>query len=132
MIADLGLAGRIDLAGPRTAAGLDELWQDTDLLVLPSLCETFGMVVTEALARGIPALVRADTGAQEALSLAGSPLPGACFAADDLADTLCRWLTDAAVRQAWAGAARSAGPLLPTWAATARAVAAAMLPGDKR
>ncbi|WP_447924547.1 glycosyltransferase family 4 protein [Georgenia muralis] len=68
-VAAEGLTGRVRLPGPLTGPALDEEWRATDLLVLPSRTETFGLVVVEALARGIPAVVGAGTGAEEALGL---------------------------------------------------------------
>ena len=53
-----GLADRVRLVGPRTGAELDAAYAAADLLVLASRGETYGMVVTEALARGIPVLAR--------------------------------------------------------------------------
>ena len=47
-----GLAERVRLVGPLTGAALDAAYAAADLLVLPSRGETYGMVVTEALARG--------------------------------------------------------------------------------
>ncbi len=73
-----GLADRVRLSGPLTGADLERAWQATDLLLLPSRAETWGMVVTEALARGVPAVVSRGTGSQEALGAAGDgALPGA-------------------------------------------------------
>ena len=42
-----------------------EVMQQTDVLVLPSLCDSFGLVVTEALACGLPVIVTPNTGASE-------------------------------------------------------------------
>lgn len=136
------LGDRVAVRGPLDGPDLDELWQRTDLLVLPSLAETFGMVVTEAVARGIPAVVAAGTGAQEALELGGDPPPGAAIDLADLADPsdpadlaqlLRRWLTDPSLREAWSRAARAAAPRLPTWDDAARTVAAAFaLPAPTR
>ena len=50
---------------------LDQKWDTADLLVLTSRIETYGLVVVEALARGIPAVVSAGTGAVEALQEGG-------------------------------------------------------------
>jgi glycosyltransferase involved in cell wall biosynthesis len=44
--------GRVRFAGPRTGADLARIYVSADVLVLPSRAETYGMVVTEALARG--------------------------------------------------------------------------------
>ena len=95
------------MAGPRTGADLDAGYAGADLLVLASRGETYGMVVTEALARGIPVLATAVGGLPEALGRApdGSRARPAGPPDDPaaLADALRRWLTDA-------GAAASAAP----------------------
>jgi glycosyltransferase involved in cell wall biosynthesis len=62
-----GLAGRVELTGPLTGAALGAAYAGTDLLVVPSRAETYGMVVTEALARGIPVLVSDAGGLPETL-----------------------------------------------------------------
>jgi glycosyltransferase involved in cell wall biosynthesis len=93
-IEDADLLDRIDLTGvlPRDAA-----WAGADLAVLPSLAEAYGMVVTEALARGIPAIV-ADGGPAEALGAdSDGRRPGAVVPRDEpaaLVGELRRWLTD--------------------------------------
>ena len=117
--------GRVTIRGAAAGADLEELWRRTDLLVLPSLAETFGMVVTEALARGVPAVVTAGTGAQEALGLAGEPAPGAAVDLADLPRTLGRWLRDERLRADWATAAAGAAERLPAWRDAALAVASA-------
>jgi len=73
-----GLGERVLLTGPRAGDELEAAWDATDLLLLPSFAETWGLVVTEALARGIPAVVGLGTGAEEALGRTGEDrLPGA-------------------------------------------------------
>ncbi|HLS72226.1 MAG TPA: glycosyltransferase family 4 protein [Actinomycetaceae bacterium] len=67
-LAGAGLTDRVTLPGTVRGSDLEELWQRTDLLLVPSLVETYGLVVTEALARAIPAVVAAGTGAVEALT----------------------------------------------------------------
>lgn len=42
-----------------------EIMQESDVLVLPSLSDAFGLVVTEALASGLPVIVTPNTGASE-------------------------------------------------------------------
>ena len=54
--ADLGVADRVRLSGPLVGAELESAYAGCDLLVTASRGETYGMVVTEALARGIPVL----------------------------------------------------------------------------
>lgn len=54
--ASLALADRVQLHGEQSAAALDRFYHGADLFVLPSHYEGYGMVVTEALARGLPVL----------------------------------------------------------------------------
>ncbi|SCF08587.1 Glycosyltransferase Family 4 [Micromonospora viridifaciens] len=65
-----GLAGRVRLPGPCAGAALDAAYAAADLLVLPSRQETYGMAVTEALARGVPVLGSDTGGLPEALGRA--------------------------------------------------------------
>lgn len=130
-IAAAGLTDRIDVSGPLGREALEERWDRADLLVLPSLHETFGLVVTEALARGIPAVVSRDTGAVEALTGLSGPdaavidarsVPGALitpFDTGDIAATLAGWLDDPALRAAWRERAAAARAIQRPWSATA-------------
>ncbi|HEY0950704.1 glycosyltransferase family 4 protein, partial [Nocardioides sp.] len=65
------LGGRVDLVGPQTRAELDVTYAEADLLVLASRAETYGMVVTEALARGLPVVASDVGGVREALGGGG-------------------------------------------------------------
>ena len=90
---------------------LAELYHASDLLLLPSRREAFGMVVSEAAAAGIPAFVTAGTGSEEALA-AGRALPPEPAA---WADALRDWLTDPAHRAALRQEALQRRADLPTW-----------------
>ncbi|WP_150460681.1 glycosyltransferase family 4 protein [Nesterenkonia ebinurensis] len=68
------LPGRVEHRGVLDSEQMGALWAEADLLLLPSLVETYGMVVTEACAHGVPAFVSAGTGAEEAAGEAGIPL----------------------------------------------------------
>jgi glycosyltransferase involved in cell wall biosynthesis len=63
----LGLRNRVSIPGELRGAALEGEWAAADLSLLISQAETYGLVVTESLARGIPVVVRAGTGAVEAL-----------------------------------------------------------------
>jgi len=114
----------IRFVGPRTGVGLEQAYADADLLVLPSRAETYGMVVTEALARGVPVVATAVGGVPEALGAApDGTLPGRLVPPDDpraLADALRAWLTDSGLRERWRAAALARRDTLPRWTATAR------------
>lgn len=123
-----GLAGRIQLAGPRTGAELSAAYAAADLLVLPSRAETYGMVVTEALARGIPVIAADVGGVPEALGGAtdggatDGGLPGMLVPPADLAaltDALRQWLDQPATRARLRQAAWARRAALPGWGDTA-------------
>ncbi len=114
---------RVQFVGPRTGADLDAAYAAADLLVLASRGETYGMVVTEALARGIPVLATAATGIPEALGHApDGSLPGMLVEPDDLAGALRRWLGDADLRDRLRRSARGRRTTLTGWTVTAGAV----------
>jgi glycosyltransferase involved in cell wall biosynthesis len=121
------LGDRVRFAGPRTGADLDRSYASADLLVLPSRAETYGMVVTEALARGIPVLATAVDGLPAALGRApDGSVPGMLVARDDpaaLASALRRWLDDADLRQRLRRAAQDRRSTLTGWAVTTELIA---------
>ncbi len=125
--ADAGLVERVEFPGPRTGAELDRSYAAADLLVLPSRAETYGMVVTEALARGLPVLATEVGGVPEALGhVAAGIRPGTLVAPDDpaaLAAALRVWLGDAELRARWRQAARERRESLFGWSRTASILA---------
>jgi glycosyltransferase involved in cell wall biosynthesis len=129
-VAALGLGDRVRFVGPRAGDDLAATYAATDLLVLASRAETYGMVVTEALAYGIPVLATAVGGVPEALGRApDGALPGLLAPPDDpdaLAAALRRWLDDADARRTIRAAALGRRATLGGWDATARAVAAVL------
>jgi glycosyltransferase involved in cell wall biosynthesis len=122
---ELAVAGdRVRFTGPLAGDALDREYAAADLLVLPSRAETYGMVVTEALARGIPVVAGDVGGVSEALGDGGLLVPPGDPAA--LGAALRRWLTEPALRERLRGAARARRPTLRTWSATAADVAAVL------
>jgi glycosyltransferase involved in cell wall biosynthesis len=100
-LARAGVADRVRLVGPLAGAALAQAYAAADLLVLPSLAETYGMVVTEALARGIPVVATSVGGVSEALGDTVDGGPGLLVPPGDveaLAGALRSWLTDPALR----------------------------------
>ncbi len=114
-----GLADRVTLVGPRTGPDLDAAYDAADLLVLPSRVEAYGMVVTEALARGVPVLATDAGGVTEALGDG----PGLLVPPGDpaaLAAGLRRWLTEPGLRDDLRAAARARRNALTGWEVTTR------------
>jgi glycosyltransferase involved in cell wall biosynthesis len=123
---EYGLDDRMRLVGPHTGDQLDGLYAAADLLVLPSRGETYGMVVTEALARGIPVLATAVGGVPEALGHApDGSLPGILVEPDEpaaLAGALRRWLSEPDLRGRLRHSARLRRDSLTSWTATSELV----------
>jgi glycosyltransferase involved in cell wall biosynthesis len=122
-----GIADRVIFSGLRTGTDLDQAYATADVLVLPSHAETYGMVVTEALARGLPVITTAVGGLPEALGRTrdGRPPgllvpPGDCAA---LAAALRQWLTDAGLRESLRAAARDRRTTLSGWDVTSNRIA---------
>jgi len=116
---------RIRLAGPLDERALGALYARTDLFVMSSLYEGYGMVLGEALVRGLP--IVATTGGAAAATVpdrAALKVPPGDIEA--LSRALRRAMTDAALRRKLADAAWAAGRKLPRWEDTARIVAGAI------
>jgi glycosyltransferase involved in cell wall biosynthesis len=126
-VLDGGLEGRVRFSGPQTGADLSRSYGVSDLLVLPSRGETYGMVVTEALARGLPVVAAEVGGVPEALGHgADGTRPGLLVPPDDpvaLRDALQAWLEDADLRRQLRRAARERRASLSRWSTTTSLVA---------
>ena len=124
---DGGLEGRMDFPGPRTGADLDRSYAAADVMVLASRAETYGMVVTEALARGLPVVAAEVGGLTEALGQgADGILPGLLVPPEDaaaLGAALRAWLGDAGLRGRLRKAARERRALLSGWSTTTSVIA---------
>jgi glycosyltransferase involved in cell wall biosynthesis len=122
-----GLADRVGFAGTATGADLDRAYAAADVIVLASRGESYGMVLTEALARGLPVIATDVGGVSEALGHGGDGTrPGLLFRADDpraLAEALRSWLTDADLRTRLRQAARERRESLNGWSTTTAIVA---------
>jgi len=113
-IPGFGLDGRVILHGEQDEAALADAYHQADLFVLASHHEGYGMVLTEALARGLP-IVSTTAGAIPETVPAGA---GRLVPPDDaqaLADALRELLTDADAYRQLAEGAAEARETLPSW-----------------
>jgi glycosyltransferase involved in cell wall biosynthesis len=109
-----GLDDRVSFTGELEQIKLDALLHDTDLFVMPTLYEGYGMAVAEALARGIP-VIATDTGATSTLLAHGGGLivpPGDAAA---LRTALARVIGDRRELTALRQGALAAREHLPAW-----------------
>lgn len=136
MIEEHGLAERVRLTGPRTGTRMAESFEVADLLVLPSRVESYGMVATEALARGIPVLASDAGGVREALGWdPDGGLPGILVPPNDasaLAAGLRSWFTRPAQRAGVRASARKRRGRLDGWEVTSRRLAGVLQPPGTR
>ena len=132
----IGLDDRVSFPGPRTGADLDRSYAAADVLVLASRAETYGMVVTEALARGLPVVAAEVGGVPEALGHgADGTRPGLLVPPGDpaaLGAALRSWLGDADLRSRLRRAARERRESLAGWPVTTSSVLAGVLAGAAR
>lgn len=122
-----GMEDRVQFAGPRTGPELERSYAGADLMVLGSRAETYGMVITEALAHGLPVVVAEVGGVTEALGYGADQIrPGLLVPPGDppaFGLALRAWLTDAELRRRLRQAARARRELLPRWSTTATILA---------
>ncbi len=114
-----GIGDRVCFPGPQTGDDLARAYATADVLVLASRGEAYGMVVTEALARGLPVITTTAGGLPEALGWTTNGCrPGLLVSPGDsgaLAAALRDWLAHASLRQRLREAARERRSTLSGW-----------------
>ncbi len=129
-----GLTDRVEITGALTR---EQAFRGVDLGLLPSRLEAYGLVVTEALARGIPSIV-SEGGPEEALGRTSTGVvPGVVVPPGDpvaLAGALRRWLTDPSHRADLRAAALVRRETLDGWDEAARTLVVGLttVPGIAR
>jgi len=122
-IARLGLDDRVSLVGEQDEAGLVPLYDRADLFVLASYHEGYGMVLAEALARGLPIV------ATKAGAIPGTVPPSAGMLVEPgdpaaFAGALRQIMTEPALRDLLSAGATSERERLASWADAVRAFSA--------
>ena len=119
-----GMADRITLLGPVDEAHLARLYDTADIFVMASHYEGYGMVLSEALARGLPIVCTTGGAAAETVP------DGAAVKVEPASPRALAWSIgrvleeDGQLRRSIADAAWAAATQLPRWNDTARTVAA--------
>jgi len=114
-----GLGAHVSLVGEVDARRLAELYDQADVCLLPSWYEGYGMVVTEALARGLPLIATTGGALQDTL-----PDTAALRVEPGRVDALCqaieRWLDDPGLRLKLTRAALNERAGLSDWPTAAQ------------
>jgi glycosyltransferase involved in cell wall biosynthesis len=108
------LQDRVVVTGDVDAERLAQYYDRTDVFVLPTLYEGYGMAVAEALARGLP-VVSTATGAIPDLLAGGAGRIVPPGDVDALTSALAELIESDTARRRCAAAARAARERLPTW-----------------
>jgi glycosyltransferase involved in cell wall biosynthesis len=120
-----GLIDNVNAVGPVSDGALGALYDTADLFLMPSLFEGYGMVLAEAMARGLPIVCTTGGAAAETVPNAAAikvrPGDASAFGA-----AVGHLIADAGARAVLAEASWAAGQALPTWDDTARIVASAL------
>ncbi len=121
-IIEAGLSSQVQMSGPVPPADLADLYDRADVFVMPSRYEGYGMVMTEALARGLAVICTTGVAA------AGTIAAAAVFKIEtgnvqSLTTAIGKALDDDGWRQNLADAAWAAARNLPTWNDTATRIA---------
>jgi glycosyltransferase involved in cell wall biosynthesis len=121
-IRETKLGPRIVIVGPAGQEQLETYYAAADVFLLPSLYEGYGMVLAEAMARGLP--IVCTTGGAAAATVPDAAAikvpPGDVQA---LGSAIQRVLDDPPLRRKMSDAAWAAGKKLPRWDDTARTIA---------
>ena len=118
----LGLSGRVRLSGqiggPDSAGGvpvlpsggLVELYKSADAFVFPSLLETFGIAIVEAMAAGLPVIVGDSPGCRDVVRDGRDGLVVPARDAEALAAAMSTLMSDDDARRAYADRATARAP----------------------
>lgn len=123
---ELGIADRVTWTGAVSRGELDKAYAEADVLALATRAESWGMVVTESLGRGVPVLASEVGGLAEALGSTPAGRPGLLVPSGDasaMAGALRRWLEDDTLRGELRAAARLRRTTLTGWPTAAAKVA---------
>ncbi|MEL6344484.1 MAG: glycosyltransferase family 4 protein [Myxococcota bacterium] len=111
----MSLGERVQWLGELDTASLHDAYQRTDLFILPSFYETYGMVLAEAMTAGLPIISTRGGAIPQTVPASAGVLvePGDI---SGLASAIRSVLTDERTRERLSFGSRAAGKRLPDWA----------------
>jgi glycosyltransferase involved in cell wall biosynthesis len=121
------LDARVSFTGPLAGRALDAAYANADLVVVPSRAESFGMVIAEALARGIPVVAARVGGVAEALSNRAAGMLVSPDGSTALAAALREWCSNPALRAERAAGALAARENSRPWGETVSVIESVLL-----
>lgn len=89
--ADLGISDKVFFTGFVKDESLDKIYSSSDLFVMPSVSEPFGIVALEAIANKTPTIISKQSGASEVLS---HTLKVDFWDTDEMANKICAVLNN--------------------------------------
>ena len=122
---ELGIASRVRFMGAVVGDALEALWQSADLFALATHYEGYGMVIAEALKRGLPIVVT-NGGAAGALLTPEAGMVCPPGDRDQVSKTLRRLIFGTDLRREIADNAWQLGQTLSSWADQAALFARAL------
>ena len=121
-VGERNLGGHVTFAGSLSDAALAQLYHVTDIFVMASHYEGYGMALTEALARGLP-IVTTLSGAAAVQAPDEAALKVPVNDPEALKIALARVMGDRDLRQRMGDAAWAAAQHLPCWSDTVATIA---------
>lgn len=123
LVANRGLKEAVVFAGPLYGMDVVQAYVDSDVFVLPSHTENFGMAVVEAMAAGTPTIISDQVHIQSEVAQAGAGLITRCDGRD-VASALRRVLSETELRRSLGDAGRSLVRARYTWPEVVRELTA--------
>jgi glycosyltransferase involved in cell wall biosynthesis len=105
--------GRVRVHGPKRGTALARLYARADFFALPSITESYGIAVSEALVAGLPVIACDIPATREVVGGAALLVPRGKV--DPLADAIARVAGNAELRRKMSRRSRERAAKLPTW-----------------
>ncbi|MBN1433557.1 glycosyltransferase family 4 protein [Candidatus Fermentibacterales bacterium] len=117
-IRQLGMQERVEFLGMVDQAELERLYSASDIFLLPSRWEGYGMAIAEAMARGLPVVATAVGAVPELVKDGVNGLLVEPRDTGGLADAISTLSADVQLRRRISGAAYETSLSFPTWEET--------------